>query len=50
MPTLPWTAPNPAPPGVEVHAFTSRFEPGVARGAQGLRDLPLDWDDAIRLT
>jgi quinol monooxygenase YgiN len=31
MPTLPWTIPNPAPPGTQAHAMASRFEVGSAR-------------------
>jgi len=26
MPTLPWTIPNPAPPGMQACAMASRFE------------------------
>ena len=26
MPTLPWTTPNPAPPGTQAYAMASRFE------------------------
>ncbi|MGW4567221.1 DUF3291 domain-containing protein [Streptomyces sp. NPDC004561] len=33
MPTLPWTVPNPAPPGAEVHVFASRFETRTLWGA-----------------
>ena len=31
MPTLPWTIPNPAPPGTQAHAMASRFEVRSAR-------------------
>jgi quinol monooxygenase YgiN len=31
MPTLPWTIPNPAPPGTQVYAMASRFEVRSAR-------------------
>ena len=33
MPTLPWTVPNPAPPGTEAHVFASRFETRTLWGA-----------------
>ncbi|TXS50589.1 DUF3291 domain-containing protein [Streptomyces sp. uw30] len=33
MPTLPWTVPNPAPHGTEVHVFASRFETHTLWGA-----------------
>lgn len=33
MPTLPWTVPNPAPPGAEAHVFASRFETRTLWGA-----------------
>jgi hypothetical protein len=33
MPTLPWTVPNPAPRGTEVHVFASRFETRTLWGA-----------------
>ncbi|MFJ7076179.1 DUF3291 domain-containing protein [Streptomyces sp. NPDC098781] len=33
MPTLPWTVPNPAPRGAEVHVFASRFETRTFWGA-----------------
>ena len=35
MPTLPWTTPNTAPPGAEVHVFASRFETRTLAGARG---------------
>jgi len=31
MPTLPWTIPNPAPPGTQAHAMASRLEVRSAR-------------------
>jgi len=31
MPTLPWTIPNPAPPGTQAYAMASRFEVRSAR-------------------
>jgi quinol monooxygenase YgiN len=32
MPTLPWTIPNPAPPGTQAYAMASRFEVGSVGG------------------
>ena len=34
MPTLPWTVPNPAPPGSQAYAMASRFE------VRSLKDVP----------
>jgi hypothetical protein len=34
MPTLPWTTPNPAPPGTHAYAMASRFE------ARSAKDVP----------
>ncbi|MEV8089193.1 DUF3291 domain-containing protein [Streptomyces nigra] len=33
MPTLPWTTPNPVPPGTDVLVFASRFETRTLWGA-----------------
>ena len=36
MPTLPWTIPNPAPPGMHAYAMASRFEVRSAPGRPAL--------------
>lgn len=49
MPTLPWTTPNPAPAGVEVHVFASRFETRTLWGAlKFLAGTPAVWRQVSR--